>query len=507
MNPNNRIIVNTGILYMKMLLTMAFTLLSTRWVLEALGVDDFGIYNVVAGIIAMFSFLNTAMAVGTQRNLSYQLGRHDEKDLKETLMCSIVIHVVLGVAIVLVIELLGVFFIENGLNFPVGRIPVVYFVLHTLSISTFFTIVQVPYMALINAHENIYFIAIVNVFEAAWKFGLALFLLTYGGDRLIMYAVLMLILSILSAVAMAFFCHAKYAETKRIYQVRMTKKKIKYLLMYSSWNVLGAFGILIKGQGITMLYNSFFGVAVNAALGVARQLDGQLNFFSNSIIRAFNPQIIKSEGEGDHSRMLRLSCISCKISTLLMLLIVVPIMYNLEYILNVWLKDVPDHTVTFSFIGLVGAVIYQMYHGMELSIHASGEIRGFSVITMIINLLVIPIAYISLLLGAPMEMVLIISVLGTLYNMFVVAYYVQKFCNFSILSSCRLVYIPLAVCFVLSCLVCTIVSDYSAGLLSLICNFCINAIVISIVFYFVALNNSERNVVKKMLLRIKNKSF
>ena len=207
--------------------------------------------------------------------------------------------------------------------------------------------------------------------------------------------------------------------------------RIKYLLKYSSWNVIGALGLLLKGQGIAMIFNTFAGVAVNAAYGIASQINGQLSFFSNSIIRSFNPQIISSEGAGDHDRMVRLSFMSCKISTSLMLIIIVPLMFNLDLVLGLWLNDVPDYSVNFTFLILVHGIFYQMFHGMELAIHASGKIRNFSIFACVFNLLTLPVAYVLLNMGLAIETALIASICSTLFNMYNVAYNAERFCGVS----------------------------------------------------------------------------
>ena len=503
MKANSRIIFNTGVLYLKMFITMAFTLLSTRWILSALGTDDFGLFNLIAGLVAMLSFLNTAMAVGTQRNLSFQLGKNDFKALKETFLCSIVIHVLLGLIIVFFCETIGRFFLDRSLNVPEGRAEDVLLLLHIITASMFITIIGVPFLAAINSHEHMIVIAAVNIFEALWKFSFAFYLFFYSGDRLILYAILILVMSLISFLAMLFFCLKKYPEISFLRRDNLSVTRIKFLLSYSLWNVIGAFGLLLKGQGIALLFNSFAGVAVNAAYGVAQQVNGQLSFFSNSIIRAFNPQIISSEGENKHDRMLYLSGMSCKVSTMLMLVVVVPLMFNLDFVLNLWLKNVPVHAVPFTFLILINSVFFQMYHGLELAIHADGRIRNFSLVACTINLMVIPLGYLFLRMGCPLEIVIVGSILCELGNMYNVAYHVEKYCDLKKKFFYKTMVLPMSFLFLVASLLCFFIVNGESGWIKLVCCYVINTICLFLLFFIIVLNHSEKKNISSLIFNSK----
>ena len=503
MKANSRIVFNTGVLYVKMLVTMAFTLLSTRWILSALGTDDFGLFNLIAGLVAMLSFLNTAMAVGTQRNLSFQLGKKDFDALKETFSCSAVIHALLGLVVVVFCESIGRFFLEGSLNIPVSRTGDALLLLHIMTASMFFTIVSVPFLAAINSHEHMIVIAAVNIFEALWKFSFALYLMTYGGDRLILYAILILVMTFLSFMTMMTYCLKKYPETRLWERCRLPMTRIKFLLSYSSWNVIGAFGLLLKGQGIALLFNSFAGVAVNAAYGVAQQVNGQMSFFSNSIIRAFNPQIISSEGESNHERMLYLSCMSCKVSTMLMLVVVVPLMFNLKFILNLWLKNVPDHAIVFTFLILINSVFFQMYHGLELAVHADGRIRNFSLVACAFNLMAVPLGYIFLRIGLPLETVIVGSILCGWGNMYNVAYHVQKYCGLKKTFFYKTIVLPMTALFLIASSLCFVIVDGNSGWVRLIICYLLNTTSVLLLFFLIVLSRDERGVVFSLVLNNK----
>lgn len=482
---------------------MVFTLLSTRWILEALGTNDFGLYSLVAGLIAMLSFLNTAMAVGTQRNLSFDIGKNDADGLKSTFLCSIVIHIVLGIIIIFVLESIGVYYLTNFLNVPPERNEDAVTILHIMTLSMFLTIIGVPFLALLNSHEHLWVIAIVNIIESLWKFGIAFFLLSYAGDRLITYAFLILAMTLFSFFSMSVMCFIKYPETKCFHLKYCNWDKIKYLLTYSSWNIIGSIGLLLKGQGIAMIFNTFAGVAVNAAYGIASQINGQLSFFSNSIIRSFNPQIISSEGAGDHNRMVRLSFMSCKISTSLMLIIIVPLMFNLDIVLRLWLKNVPDYSVHFSFLILVHSIFYQMFHGMELAIHASGKIRNFSIFACFLNLLTLPVAYVLLKVGLVIETALIVSICATLFNMYNVAYNAERYCGVRASLFYKKVIFPLSGMLLISMLICFTISHCTSQVVSFFSSYIVNLITIVLLFLFMLLSSDERRTVFDCILKIR----
>lgn len=221
MKSSTRIVLNTSILYGKMLITMLLTLLSTRWVLASLGASNFGIYNLVAGLIAMFSFLNAAMTVASQRYLSYAIGTKSEKNIKKTFYYSVIQHFIIGILIVIILEVLGVFFLNSILNIPNGKEGDALFVLHCLAVSTFLTVITVPYQAIANAHENMLIIAVISIIESILKFAIALYLLNYLGNRLRMYALLMVCVSLVSMCIIRIFCKKKYNET-HIMRTRIT---------------------------------------------------------------------------------------------------------------------------------------------------------------------------------------------------------------------------------------------------------------------------------------------
>ena len=337
MQAATKVFFNTGVLYLRMLLTVGISLYTTRLVLNALGVDDFGIYNLIAGIITMLSFLNTAMAVSTQRYLSFYQGRKDKGMQKMVFANSFLLHILIGLSVVILLEAIGVFLFDGFLNIPGDRIEVARIIYHFMSLTVFFTIVAVPFSGSLYAHENILWVAIVTIIEVLLKLGIAILLYTINFDKLIFYGFTMAAVSIVSLLLYMIFCMKKYEECSLKVRRFYDKSLMKELSSFAGWNLFGAICGVGRSQGLAVILNLFFGTIVNAAYAIANQISGQLNFFSATMLRALNPQIMKSEGAGDRERMLRLSMSASKFGFFLLAFIAIPCIFEMPSILKFWL--------------------------------------------------------------------------------------------------------------------------------------------------------------------------
>ena len=384
-----------------MLITMGVSLYSTRLVLNALGSSDYGILNLIAGIIAMLSFLNAAMSTSTQRYLSYHQGTKDFVMQKKVFSNSWVLHIAIGVFVVGLLWALVPFLFGGFLNIPIDRIPTAKVLYYFMSVSVFFTIVSVPFTASLNAHENMLWIALVNIIESFIKLSIAISLFWFiQADRLVTYSVLMAGLCIISFILYASFCLKKYNECS-IKNYRIDKTLIKELGGFAGWNLFGSLCWPLRSQGLAVLLNIFFGTIVNAAYGIANQVSSQLSFFSITMLRAINPQIMKSEGMNDRHRMLRLSMMASKFGFFLVASLSIPLIFEMSPILKLWLKDVPDHTVVFCSLCLLMTLTNQLTIGLQSSFQAAGRIKIYQTVVGSIIILNLPIAYVLLKVGLP----------------------------------------------------------------------------------------------------------
>ncbi|TCK84940.1 MATE family efflux transporter [Albibacterium bauzanense] len=407
MVPANRVVLNTVILYGRMLITMGITLYSTRLVLNTLGSTDYGIFNLLAGIITMLSFLNTAMATSTQRYLSFYQGTDNISMQKRIFTNSFFLHIIIGGVIVLILEILGLFLFDGVLNIPQNRIEQAKIIYHFMSLTVFFTIITVPFTGTLIANENMLWIAIVNILETLLKLIIAISLYYVTFDKLVFYGFFTAGISIISFFLFSVYCFRRYKECtfKRVFNV--DKTLIKELSFFASWNLFGTFCGLGRNQGLGILMNLFYGVIINTSYGIANQVSGQLKFFSATLLQAINPQIMKSEGADDRERMLRLSMIGSKFSFFLLALFAIPCIFEMEQILQLWLKNVPEYAVVFCDLILIATLVNQLTIGLQSAFQATGKVKVYQAIVGTILLFNLPFSYILLKQGFPVYSVLI----------------------------------------------------------------------------------------------------
>ena len=375
MSVANRVIKNTIWLYLKVGVQLFTTLWATRIILNTLGALDFGIFNIVGGAIAMLGFLNTSMAVATQRFMSYSEGEGNVERQKEIFNVSILMHLSIAVIIILVLAILGFVFFNGILSIPIGRENAAYYVYASLIVSTVFTIISVPYDAVINAHENMRFYSIVGILQAVLKLLVAFACLYVTYDKLITYGILMACIPGVTLVIMLSYCHKKYDEC--IINIRRYFKKdvFKEMTTFAGWNFLGISSSMIGNYSQNIILNHFFGVLVNAAMGIVVQLCGQLMVLTNNMMKAVNPVITKLAGSKNEEEMLHWSFTSCRFSYLLLAWIAIPFCFESNFILNIWLKNVPDWTVIFIQLQLVRTLLEQLSLGLNTALNAQNRIK------------------------------------------------------------------------------------------------------------------------------------
>lgn len=432
MKAAKRVAMNTGFLYARMAITVFISLYSTRLILAALGTEDFGIFNVVGGAIAMLTFLNIAMTTATQRFMSYAQGEGDETKQKYIFNVSILLHFIIAIFVILLLEV-GAYFLFNGiLDLPEERIGAAKIVYQIMLMSTFFTIISVPYDAIINAHENMLFVAILGIFEALLKLSIAIYITYTAYDKLIMYGILMVLLPILILFVRGIYCHKKYTETVINPKKYTDRNLFKEMMGFASWSLISSAASIISMQGVSILLNSFFGVIVNAAQGVTNQVSGQLMAFSNTMLKALNPVIVKSEGEKNRKQMLRASIIGNKISFFLMAVLSIPVVIDMPFIFNFWLKDVPEYAIIFCRLSLLRAALNQLTVTFPTAIGATGKIRQSSFWNSFIYILLLPVSYFTFVCDLPPYMIYINLIFMALGLAISHIYFVKKECELDI---------------------------------------------------------------------------
>ena len=376
---------------------MGVTLYTSRIVLEQLGVSDYGVYSLVGGIVALFGFLNSSMSSATQRFLSYDLGKQDEKKLQKTFSATLTIHIGIAILILIASETLGLWYINFKVVLPPDRLFAANVAYQFSIITTLVGIIQVPYNSLITAYEKMNFYAYISIIEVSLKLGLVYLLVFYGGDKLIAFASLTFLVSIIVIIAYQIYCRKNYSACK--YSFEYDKVFFKELISYSGWNLFGGLASVSRGQGINIVLNFFFGTVANAAYGLTLQIQSAVNQFVTNFQKAVNPQIIKTYSEGNLDRMHKLIIQSSKFSFLLMLLLVAPILFNTDFILSLWLKNLPENTIVFVQLSLIGVLIDCISGPLIVAVQASGKIRNYQIVIGSLIILTLPIASLWLYLG------------------------------------------------------------------------------------------------------------
>lgn len=386
MSTANRIVKNTGFLYAKMGITMFISLYTTRLILNSLGASDFGIFNIVGGAIAMLGFLNTAMASATQRFMSYCEGEGNKEKLKSIFNVSVILHLSISFVVGIILLIAGYFFFNGILNIPEERIFAAKVVYGSLIVSTIFTVMTVPYDAAMNAHENMKYYAIVGIFESLLKLGVAFACVYTTFDKLIVYGFLMACIPLITLTIMRVYCHRHYEECVIAPRVYWNKKLMKEMTSFAGWNFFATAATMISNYGLGILINIFYGVLLNTALGLAQQIDAQLKVFSNNMLKAINPIIVKKEGAKETQAMLKITMSSSKFSFFLFSFFVIPFLIETPYILKIWLKEIPEYAIIFCRMQLFCSLTGQLGATINSAIAASGKIDKFSLYSSLLYL-------------------------------------------------------------------------------------------------------------------------
>lgn len=406
---NKRIAKNTLLLYFRMLLTMAVSLYTSRVVLNTLGIDDYGIYNVVGGIVTMFGFLNSAMAGATQRFLTFELGRGNKEKLNKTFCTSMTIHVVISLIILLLAETIGLWFLNHKMVIPLDRMTAAHWVYQMSVLSTMVMMISVPYNATIIAHEKMSAFAYISILEVVLRLVIVYMLLMFDSDKLIIYAVLLCCVQLLIRVIYGRYCNKHFDECH--YEITYDKELFNEMAAFAGWSLFGNLAAVGFTQGVNIILNMFFGPVVNAARAIAVQVQHAVQGFVQNFQMALNPQITKSYANNDLNQMHTLVFASSKYSFFLLLCIALPIIIETEPILKAWLKTVPDYTVDFVRLILLIMMVDALSNPLIVSAQATGKIKVYQAVIGSILLLIVPIAYLTLALGSEPESVFVVQLL------------------------------------------------------------------------------------------------
>lgn len=428
---NKRIAKNTLFLYFRTVLIMLVTLYTSRVVLNTLGVEDFGVYNAVGGVVAMFAVISGALSNAISRYITYGIGKGDEERLKVVFCTSVNIQIFIAITIFVLCEIVGYWFLNYKMNIPSGRLLAANWVLHCSLLTFVVNLVSVPYNACIIAHEHMNAYAYISIIDAVLKLSVAFLLIISPADKLIAYSVLLLLAALFVRLLYGIYCgrHFKECKYKPIYDKTLSRE----MMSFAGWNFFTNGASILNTQGVSLLVNVYFGVALNSARGIATQAEGAIQQFVTNFTTAVNPQITKSYAQGDRQRMFYLICKGSKFAYLLMLLFSIPIMFEANYVLKLWLNIVPDHTSTFLILTFVGAMVTTLGNTGYTACMATGNIKSYAIWVTTVGSFVFFITWVAYYFGSPVEVTYIIYIMVYIVVNIVRLYIMKRLLNFPIM--------------------------------------------------------------------------
>lgn len=501
---NKRIAKNTLLLYFRMLLTMAISLYTSRVVLHVLGVEDFGIYNVVGGVVAMFSVISGSLSAAISRFITYELGKGDKEKLVRIFSSSVTIQLGLGLVIIILAEVIGVWFLNEKMSIPENRMYAANWVFQ-LSILTFvINLISVPYNAAIIAHEKMSAFAYISILEVVAKLIIVYMLLLSPIDKLIFYAILMASVALIIRFVYGFYCKRNFEECT--YHFILDKELLKKMFGFAGWNFIGASSAVLRDQGGNIVINLFCGPAVNAARGIAYQVNNAISGFVNNFMTALNPQITKSYAAGEKEYMMTLIYQGARLSFYILLILSLPVIVNAHYILTLWLKIVPEHTTLFVQLVLIFAMSESISNPLITAMLATGKIRNYQIIVGGLQMMNLPISYVLLRYGCIPETVLIVAICISQCCLAARLYMLRGMIGLSVREYLSKVYFNVLAVTVLSAVIPCILSYYlSETLLNFIIICVVSVICTFTVIYFVGCNRKERQFILSKVTAIKDK--
>lgn len=491
---NKRIVKNTFYLNVRMVVSLVISLYTSRVFLHALGVEDYGIYNIVGGFVALFAILTNTIRSAAQRFITYALGSSDFEKLKKTISTFVTLYLIVSIVLFFIGEIVGILFLDKILVIPNNRINAAYFVFHCSLITFVINLVAIPYNACVIAHERMDFFAGISIVESLFKLLIAYLLFISPFDTLKTYATLFCVLYIIILATYWIYCKIYFPETDG--PLRLSKSIFYEVFSYSVWVVVGSSSAVIKEQGVNIVINNFCGVVMNAAKGVSAQVEHVVNMFAANIGTAISPQITKSYASGDIGRAIKLTFFMAKVQGVLLLYLCLPLITEADYILSLWLKDVPDHAVLFTQWVLVLSIARTLDSSVVPLHLAIGKQKYIQIVcggTMLLNL---PLSYLALRMGADPVSTVIVGVIIEFAVLFMVTLFLKKYISFPVrVFFIKSIFCVLSVGVLAIIVIYAIISIINTGFVRLIIVSIVSTIIVSIATYTIVLNRKEKELI------------
>lgn len=505
-SENKRIAKNTAILYVRMLVMMFISFFTSRIMLNALGVDDYGINNVVGGLVSMFSLLSSSLSSSTSRFMTFALGKGNINELKKVFSTSINIHVILALVVVVAIETIGVWFLNNKMNIPADRLYAANWVLQCSVVVFAIGLLSVPYNSAIIAHEKMSAFAYMTIFDATFRLIVVFAIYYYGGDRLILLSFLLLFQSFVRQAVYWIYCKRKFEEC--VYVKVWDKGLNKSMFSFAGWNFIGCTAGLMKDQGVNIAINLFTSPAVNAARGIAMQVNGIIGQFIGGFTTALNPQITKSYASGDLKRMHNLMFQGTRLSYYLFMFLSIPVFFEIETVLQFWLGQVPEHTVLFARLVLVLSLAEILSYTLITAQLATGKIRNYQIAVGGILLLNFPLSYLFLYLGFFPECTIIVAIVISQICLFARLWFLRGMVKLSARNYLKKVYLNVIIVTLLSVIFPSLCYFFILPSVIRFFAVCTTSVLSSLSFiYYIGCSQEERVIVNGYINKFKSRIF
>lgn len=504
MDNKSRIVLNSVYIYIGVIACTVVSLITVPILLRNLGTSDYGLYNLVAGIIAMLAFLKSSMIVTVQRYMNVAYGANDLHLVNKIYTVSLLLYVFVALITVILIELLGPFISDGYLNIEQKRIPAAITLFHVLVISTFFTTVSIPYDALFNVYEEMWIFSIFNTMEAVLRLVLAFAICYIGnGDKLVAYAYGMVVIALLIFLLKVLCCKMRYRSIQLTSLVKDDLSIVKDIFSFIGWNLYGTLARIFSTQGFAIVLNLFSGTSINAAYGIANQVNGSLQHFTSSVEKAFNPQIMKSEGMNNRERVVRMSLLQTKYCAIIYAVFAIPLLSAVPFVLKIWLTTPPEHTVAFARIVIIASFLSVSCSGLSSIFYATGNIQRYIVWLGSLMITNVFVAYIIMRLGASVEVVVGLFIILEMLLMIIRLHYAYKYVHLSIKDYWRIVLKPLSVISIPSLIVAFVIP--SDNFISMVVMIISTEIIYLYLLYQKGLVKEEREILRSKIEKLFNR--
>lgn len=503
MRDNKKILINSIVMYVKIITNTIFTLIATRVALKGLGAESYGLYNLLVGVVSLISFLNMALIISTQRFYSIAIGSGNKDELRSLFNVSLYIHFMFGMILVVGLLAAKPFLFNGFLSIPPGMETASITMYHLMIVSSFVTIFIIPYSAMITAQQDIYLLGLTEMLSGGLRCLSAVAILYLTSYKLELFTLFTILSFVLVAFLKYLWCRFRYSEVRIKISLMRNKELINKMLGFTGWNTLGSGAVVVRNQGIAVVLNVFNGVVVNAAYGIANQVSGLVDTMSATITTVFTPAIIQAHGEGDDAKMMRMATLSSKVSFLISNLIAIPVLAFTPQLLELWLGKYPEYTIGFCQFIIVTFLIKQLMPGFNRVIYAMGNIKWFQITLACCLIGIVPAGFIVGSLGLSIYWVFIVMCVSQVFALITEIYYLNKYISINLIELLvKSVFLPVLLfsAFMGGIMFCvSVMNDISLSMVLVLSGvFCSIYLVI---YFYLVLTKQEQSSIKNMIRR------